>query len=113
MGDYGNLEGQMRRLLVASCGQTQSRVFKMSLMSLLGVFLVQGCGDSGVIVGREKECLEPRNPYNDGGGHDKGFQWAEAHGGPCGGNSTSFREGCEEYLRQLREYKECLAAKGR
>ncbi len=55
------------------------------------------------------ECIEPQNPYNDGGGHDAGFNWARENGGDCNGNSTSFNEGCAEYHRQLERYNECVA----
>ncbi len=60
-----------------------------------------------------KECIEPQNPYNDGGGHDAGFNWAKETGGECNGNSSSFNEGCEEYYRQLKEYNECIASKNK
>jgi hypothetical protein len=52
-------------------------------------------------------CIEPRNPYNDSGGHDAGFNWAMEHGELCNGNSDSFNEGCEEYHRQLDEFNRC------
>jgi hypothetical protein len=60
-------------------------------------------------VSSKKECVEPQNPYDDGGGHDAGFKWASENGGDCNGNSDSFDEGCEEYHRQLNEYDECTA----
>jgi hypothetical protein len=55
-----------------------------------------------------EECVEPSNPYNDGGGHDAGFNWAMENGGECDGRSDSFNEGCEEYYRQLNKYNDCL-----
>ena len=58
-----------------------------------------------------KECAAPENPYNDDGGHDAGFKWAEEKGEQCDGNSDSFNEGCEEYYRQQRQYEECEAQK--
>lgn len=48
-----------------------------------------------------EEDLYEGNPYSDGSGHYAGFEWAERKGvSSCGGNSQSFIEGCEEYLRQ-------------
>jgi hypothetical protein len=39
----------------------------------------------------------------DCSGHEAGYRWAEAHGivdaSDCGGNSQSFREGCQAYAR--------------
>lgn len=44
------------------------------------------------------------SPYDEGTGHDAGFQWAEEKGitdpSDCGGDSDSFIEGCEEYAGQ-------------
>ncbi len=57
---------------------------------------------------KKLDCIEPHNPYNDGGGHDAGFNWAAENGGACEGNSDSFNEGCEEFHRQLDEYNRCL-----
>ena len=53
--------------------------------------------------------MTPQNPYNDGGGHNAGFNWAMENGGDCDGNSESFNEGCEEYFRQLYDYNTCVA----
>lgn len=45
------------------------------------------------------------SPYDDGSGHDAGFQWAEQKGitdsTDCGGDSDSFIEGCQEYVNSL------------
>jgi hypothetical protein len=43
----------------------------------------------------KKTCTEPSNPYNDGGGHDAGFNWAMENGRSCSSNSNSFDEGCD------------------
>lgn len=41
------------------------------------------------------------NPYSPGSGHYAGFEWAQDNNvSSCGGNSQSFINGCEEYLRQ-------------
>ena len=56
-------------------------------------------------------CIEPENPYNDEGGHDAGYKWAEENGESCEGNSESFNEGCEEYNRQRSQYETCEAQK--
>ena len=47
------------------------------------------------------EDYDHGNPYDDGSGHDAGYKWAEENSvDSCDGNSDSFIEGCEEYLRQ-------------
>jgi hypothetical protein len=83
-------------------------------------FLVTACSDKSVSNSEafarnyqtpEGACIEPSNPYNDGGGHDAGFIWAEEKGEECTGNADSFDEGCEEYYTQRRRYEECEAAK--
>ena len=56
-----------------------------------------------------RECVEPENPYNDDGGHDAGFKWAEENGAECNGDSDSFNEGCAEYHRQMQTYETCVA----
>lgn len=80
--------------------------------------LIAGCNNDPKNIGSNKqyqkvkskvECVEPQNPYNDGGGHDAGFNWASENGGNCNGNSDSFNEGCEEYASQLNQYNECVA----
>ena len=54
--------------------------------------------------------LEPENSYSAGSGHYAGFEWAEKNeSGSCGGNSSSFIEGCEEYQEQLAVYEACLS----
>lgn len=59
---------------------------------------------------QKKDCsaLEPDNPYSSGSGHYAGFEWGE-NGNSCGGNSTSFIDGCEEYLRQEDIYNSCVS----
>lgn len=57
-----------------------------------------------------KDCSysEPENPYSYDSGHYAGYEWAERNNvASCGGNSTSFIEGCEEYLRQVENYDVC------
>lgn len=51
--------------------------------------------------------LRPDNPYSQGSGHYAGFEWGES-GKSCGGNSSSFIEGCEEYDSQETAYQSCL-----
>ena len=62
-------------------------------------------GDDG-LQDAVAECSEPENPYNDGGGHDSGFNWAQESGGACTGNGDSFDEGCDEFNRRRDEYDE-------
>lgn len=56
--------------------------------------------------GKDCSSLEPHNPYDEGSGHYAGFKWGES-GKSCGGNSTSFIEGCEEYEAQEEAYYAC------
>jgi hypothetical protein len=87
------------------------------LLSLVIVLVALGLGCSkdsttfkqGSAETEKQQCVQPQNPYNDGGGHDAGFNWAAENGGGCNGNSDSFNEGCEEYHRQMNKYNECVA----
>ena len=68
--------------------------------------------DTSANVDSSEDCnaTEPENPYDDGSGHYAGFAWAEQNDpGSCGGNSSSFIEGCEEFLRQSEAYEACAA----
>ena len=57
-----------------------------------------------------RNCHEPENPYSPGSGHYAGYEWAEQKDpGSCGGNSTSFIEGCEAYQEQSAAYEACLS----
>jgi hypothetical protein len=57
---------------------------------------------------RSRECSEPQNRYIEGTGHYAGFHWAQEKGvASCAGNSDSFIEGCEVYLKQVQEYEKC------
>ncbi len=58
---------------------------------------------------QSRDCsdLVPNNPYDEGSGHYAGFEWGE-EGRTCGGNSTSFIEGCEDYENQEESYQACL-----
>jgi len=59
-------------------------------------------------------CIEPVNPYSEGynEGHYRGFEWAERKGvSSCGGNSDSFVDGCEEYIRQQMVYDNCASGR--
>lgn len=90
---------------------------KIAFVFLSAVFFIIGCnegaksGDSNQTKpnSQKEECVEPHNPYNDGGGHDAGFNWARENGGACNGNSDSFNEGCEEFFGQMNRYNECVA----
>jgi len=96
------------------------KVYNLLFFVFVLAILFFGCdkgatsSNSEVITSKNiKECIEPNNPYNDGGGHDAGFNWAMENGGDCNGNSDSFNEGCEEYHRQLNQYDECIAKNNR
>jgi len=56
----------------------------------------------------KEDCRSPENPYEDGSGHYAGFEWEAENGYECNGNSESFIEGCQEYVRQLDSYNTCL-----
>ena len=79
--------------------------------------LISGCDNistNSISQNRESEnCMPPQNPYNDGGGHDAGFNWAMEGGTDCNGNSYSFNEGCFEYYNQLDRYNECVQNSGK
>jgi hypothetical protein len=99
-------------------GETHKQYGKFFVLVLIFTMFVFGCDSrppgldsKQVSTGSKEECSEPQNPYNDGGGHDAGFNWAKENGGGCSGQSTSFNEGCEEYHRQLGRYNECAAKK--
>lgn len=91
---------------------------KFLLITLLFLSLGVGCTEnkrnsytSNKSIIDDKSCnsLEPSNPYNIGSGHYAGFEWAERKQPTrCGGNSNSFIEGCDEYLRQEEDYNKCL-----
>lgn len=77
---------------------TTYRSVMFILVMLMAMFLA-GCDKGSSSLNLEKmssknkqDCFEPHNPYNDGGGHDAGFNWAEENGGDCNGNSDSFNE---------------------
>ena len=66
--------------------------------------------DEGASVTEGSDQEEPRtfNGYTctrDCSGHEAGYEWAEENGisdpGDCGGNSSSFVEGCEAYAEEL------------
>ncbi len=90
------------------------------LLLLLFAVAITGCDNyamssksTDAAIGPETEdavmCAEPENPYNDDGGHDAGYKWAEENGEPCGGDSDSFNQGCATYYEQRQRYEECLA----
>lgn len=87
--------------------QRKSIMKQLLLCLLVTCLLATGCAapesrGEGASAALES-CApgEPDNPYAEGSGHFAGFEWAERNSvGSCGGNSQSFIEGCEEYLRQ-------------
>jgi len=67
---------------------------------------------AGNRVSTDCRRLEPDNPYADGSGHHAGFEWAErVEPSSCGGNSTSFIEGCREFQRQAQALAACQAGR--
>ena len=101
-----------------SCNSNQrigSHPVKRTLeLSIVGFFLLLvmqlGCSsEQEANASRDCSSLEPENPYSEGTGHYAGYEWAESNDpASCGGNSTSFIEGCEEYHDQVKAYKACL-----
>jgi hypothetical protein len=100
------------------------QTFTRLLVGYVAVFLLTlqlGCSDSttsasSTMSGEPRttdgklDCgsLEPQNPYDDESGHDAGYKWAVEHDpASCSGNSSSFEEGCEEYLRQVAAFQAC------
>lgn len=81
------------------------------------ILLLAGCdsdtNEFSLNANSAKKCVEPQNPYDEGGGHYAGFEWAAASEGTCDGNSDSFNEGCEEYFQQLDKYNKCIAKRHR
>ena len=70
---------------------------KIIFVSIVLLFITAGCDsnkpDSTSKKTKAENCMPPQNPYNDGGGHNAGFNWAAEKGGGCNGNSDSFHEG--------------------
>lgn len=85
--------------------------------TILALVAVLGCGESESTESRNattssSNCaeLEPDNPYSPGTGHHAGFEWAERNdASSCGGNSTSFIEGCEAYVTQQAAHDDCIS----
>lgn len=80
----------------------------ITLMAMLLFFSACSGGEEG--NGKYDDYQEEpetaiESPYDDGSGHDAGFQWAEQKGitdsSDCGGDSDSFIEGCQEYVNSL------------
>ena len=90
---------------------SNSRFRVFSVVLIVFVLLFSACESSSSSEPSEKaevSCEEPQNPYSEGSGHYAGFEWAEEHEpASCGGNSTSFIEGCEEWQNQSAEYEAC------
>ena len=98
---------------------TQMALTKKTLAGCILSFSLAGIGCSSntssgdpEVVGSARDCdeLEPENPYSPGSGHYAGFEWAEQHEpAVCGGNSSSFIEGCQAYQEQTAAYESCLS----
>lgn len=97
------------------------RVGLIATRGLFAIMLGWGClcsscsnpkqvddSESRTSLSNKKDCssLEPQNPYDEGTGHYAGFKWGE-DGKSCGGNSTEFIEGCEEYEAQEEAHDAC------
>ena len=80
-----------------------------SVTSFRGYEKVDSTDKENSEASRDCDNLRPENPYSPGSGHYAGFEWAERNDpGACGGNSTSFIEGCEAYQEQVAAYENCL-----
>ena len=117
--DGGRVSAESQATVVTDAGGDQ--MMNMSKLCFLAVLFLVGAGctttdsdTAGDGSGTTRDCskLEPENPYTSGSGHYAGFEWAERNNpGSCGGNSTSFIEGCMEHQRQLAAYESCLRAR--
>lgn len=77
------------------------------LAAALNIFVGCSCSRNSDDVSKHSsssdssEYSDKENPYEEGSGHSAGYEWAQEHEvESCGGNSESFREGCEEYQNQ-------------
>ncbi len=82
---------------------TARLLIPLFILSLLGGSC--SSGSSSGFIGRK--CFEPENPYSEGSGHYAGYEWG-ASGKSCGGNSSSFIDGCETFEEQEQAYQDCL-----
>jgi hypothetical protein len=88
-----------------------TRTQAVSLLTFLALTSLAGCSEKEA-TSAKAECVSPTNPFNDGGGHDAGFNWAEEKGEECpDSHGESFEEGCQEFHRQFQEYEQCQAEK--
>lgn len=81
----------------------------MKIIIILSVFLFVSCSsqNSSSLFSSKHTCIEPENPYSEGG-HYEWFKWAELKWtSNCNGKSSSFNEWCGEYARQLSIYNQC------
>jgi hypothetical protein len=82
-----------------------------SLVTCLALISLAGCTEKEAFSAKA-ECVSPSNPFGDGGGHDAGFNWAQAKGEECpDSHGESFEEGCLEFHRQFQEYEKCQSQK--
>jgi hypothetical protein len=73
----------------------------LKFLAVCCIAILTSCSDgSNNIQGEERNKREQGNPFDQGTGHNAGYEWAERTGGDCNGNSNSFNEGCEEYYQQ-------------
>lgn len=68
----------------------------MARLAIALFVLITSCGAAAAETFGGYECTE------DCSGHSAGYQWAEDNNitdeSDCGGNSSSFEEGCKAYL---------------
>lgn len=78
-------------------------------IALIALFILLGCTDQhggGKYDDYQEDTGQPiESPYDEGTGHDAGYQWAEQNGitdpSNCGGDSDSFIDGCKEYASSV------------
>lgn len=88
-----------------------TRAQTISLLRSLALIFLAGCSEKET-PSAKAECVSPSNPFQDGGGHDAGFNWAQEKGEECpDSHGESFEEGCHEFQRQFQEYEKCEAEK--
>lgn len=85
--------------------QIKKNIFLVSTV-FWAVFILSGCSkDSNEINGENQlKTFKGSNCTSDCLGHEAGYNWAQEKGitdpSDCGGNSSSFIEGCKSYARE-------------
>lgn len=79
------------------------------ILAIISTLLFSACSGGsggGKYDDYQEDTAQPiESPYDEGTGHDAGYQWAEQNGitdpSNCGGDSDSFIDGCKEYAGSM------------